>query len=493
MPAGPSIWHSSERVPNSAGVFAPSHRATSVGILLAITAIACEGMAVATVLPSVAFDLGGLDNYGWAFSTFMLASLVGAISAGQATDRGNAMLPARLGFVCFSIGLVIAGLAPLWPVLLIGRLVQGFGAGNLMAVSFVAIARGYQEALRPRMLALVSSAWIVPSLVGPALAGQVAEHASWRWVFLAILPPVGIAAWMLLPALRRHFADTDTSSARAPALDLMAGRVLTSLRLTAGVALVLFAVDLPVLPLALVVGAGGLLLAVPALTTLLPEGTLAARTGLPAAVALRGLLAFGFFGCEALIPLGLTTQRSVAPSLVGLALTAGALAWVLGSWIQDRAEAKASSSMAARAMRATAGLFLIAAGIVGVATVVVLPNLPIELVAVAWAVGGLGMGVAYPATTLTALGVVSSGGEGSAAASLQVAETIGTAVGTGAAGALFAMSVHLERSMSDGLTWGFLLTFTSILLAVVPAVRMAPPGLRLTQRWRPKAITSRPS
>jgi MFS family permease len=490
MLADPPVWHSSKHVPNSRGVFAPTHRATSIGILLAITAIACEGMAVATVLPSVAFDLGGLDNYGWAFSIFMLASLVGAISAGQATDRGNAMLPARLGFVCFSIGLIIAGLAPLWPILLVGRLVQGFGAGSLMAVSFVAIARGYQEALRPRMLALVSSAWIVPSLVGPALAGQVAEHASWRWVFLAILLPVGIAAWMLLPALRRLFSDTDNSNAMAPHQGLLKGRVLTSLRLTSGVALVLFAVDLPVLPVALVAAAVGVLVAAPALTALLPEGTLAARAGLPAAVALRGLLAFGFFGSEALIPLGLTTLRSVPPSLVGLALTAGALAWVLGSWIQDRAEARASGSMSARAIRATAGLFLIAAGIAGVAMIVVLPSLPVELVAVAWAVGGLGMGIAYPATTLTALGVASSGEEGSAAASLQVAETIGTALGTGAAGALFAMSVHLERSLSDGLTWGFLLTFASILLAVAPAIRMAPPALRLMQRLRPKAAMS---
>jgi MFS family permease len=479
-------------VSKSVGVFGPAHRATSLGILLAITAVACEGMAVATVLPSVALDLGGLDNYGWAFSIFMLASLVGAISAGEATDRGNAMLPARLGFICFSAGLVIAGLSPLWPILLVGRLVQGFGAGSLMAVSFVTIARAYEEALRPRMLALVSSAWIVPSLVGPALAGQVAEHASWRWVFLAILPPVGIAAWMLLPPLGRLFSATDTPAGAEPPRGLLPARVLTSLRLTAGVALVLFAVDLPVLPLALAVGALGLLIAAPALAVLLPEGTLAARGGLPAAVALRGLLAFGFFGSEALIPLGLTTQRGVPPSLVGLALTAGALAWVLGSWIQDRAEAKSSGSMAARSLRATAGLFMIAAGISGVATIIVLPGLPVELVVGAWAVGGLGMGLAYPATTLTALGVASSGEEGAAAASLQVAETIGTALGTGAAGALFAMSVHLERSTSDGLAWAFLLGFAGILLAVVPALRMAP-STRLTMRWRAKAVTSRPS
>src|SRR5215471_8194896 len=151
----------------SAGVFAPQHRALTIGILLSITAVACEGMAVATVLPSVALDLGGLDNYGWAFSAFMLASLVGAIGAGQEADRHNALLPARLGFLFFAAGLIVAGLAPLWPILLVGRLIQGFGAGSLMAVSFVAIARCYEEALRPRMMAILSSAWIVPSLVGP--------------------------------------------------------------------------------------------------------------------------------------------------------------------------------------------------------------------------------------------------------------------------------------------------------------------------------------
>lgn len=494
-------------------------------------------MAVATVLPSVAFELGGLENYGWAFSAFMLASLLGAISAGQATDRHNAMLPARVGFVCFAAGLLIAGLAPLWPILLLGRVVQGFGAGCLMAVSFVAIARAYEESLRPRMLALLSSAWIVPALVGPALAGQVAEHATWRLVFLAILPPLAIGAAMLLPALSRTFSPAnpapanqdvpeqasntragDTrSEAAAPAstaaiavglpsgraasasarrlawmATLRGGRVLTAVRLTVGVALVLFAADLPLLPLALAVGVLGMLLAVPALAALLPEGALAARPGLPAAVALRGLLAFGFFGTEALIPLGLITQRGVAASVVGLALTAGALAWVLAAWVQDRAEARAMGSLSARAIRATGGLLLIAAGIAGVATTLSLPSLPGELVVLAWALSGLGMGLAYPASTLTALSMAPSGEEGSASASLQVAETIGIAVGTGAAGSLFAMSLHLQRSTSEGLMWGFLLAFSSIVLALIPSIRMAP-GLSLPGPWRPKPIASRTS
>src|SRR5215471_393211 len=144
----------------SAGVFAPQHRALTIGILLSITAVACEGMAVATVMPAVAQDLGGLDGYGWAFSAFMLASLVGAISAGQASDRSGPSLPACVSFACFSIGLIVAGGAPTWPVLLVGRVLQGFGAGGLSAIAYVAVARGYPDRLRPRLLALLSSAWI---------------------------------------------------------------------------------------------------------------------------------------------------------------------------------------------------------------------------------------------------------------------------------------------------------------------------------------------
>ena len=84
----------------------------------------------------------------------------------------------------------------------------------------------------------------------------------------------------------------------------------------------------------------GLVLAAPALRRLLPEGTMTARTGLPAAVATRGLMAFGFFGGESLIPLGLATVRGLRPSEVGFALSAGALSWVGASWLQARDEAR---------------------------------------------------------------------------------------------------------------------------------------------------------
>src|SRR6266567_1556594 len=204
-------------------------------------------MAVATVIPSAALQLGGLDAYGWAFSAFMLASLVSAISAGQTADRRDASQPAALGFVSFSTGLLVAGLAPAWSILLLGRALQGFGAGSLSAVSYVAVARGYPARLRPRLLALLSSAWVMPALVGPAVAGQVAEHASWRLVFIGILPAVAVGAWMLLPSLGRLSASTkesavsaETSSWRPAAKEVGSSpRVRASVRLAAGAGLML--------------------------------------------------------------------------------------------------------------------------------------------------------------------------------------------------------------------------------------------------------------
>jgi MFS family permease len=446
------------------GVFAPIHRPLSIGILVSVTAIAFEGMAVATVLPTTATDLGGLDAYGWAFSAFMLTSLLGAIAAGQMSDRGHVVRPARLGLASFAAGLLVAGFAPAWPVLLLGRVLQGFGGGTLGAIAYVAIARGYPASLRPRLLALLSSAWIVPALIGPAIAGQIAEHASWRLVFLGILPPVLGGAIMLLPALVRL--------APAPPATPDPGRLAAAGRLALGIGLLLWGLGLGSIGPLLIFAVVGVGLAAPALRFLLPAGTLTARAGLPAAVATRGLLAFGFFGGESVIPLGLATVRGLPPSGVGFALTAGALAWVGGSWLQDRDEARTGGSVTRRANRVRGGLALVAIGVASIAAVILSADVPVALAVLAWAVAGLGMGLAYPGCTLTAMAEAGSGREGFASASLQVAETVGIAAGAGAAGALLALAVHVEVGVAQGLAWAFLLTVVAAFLAQAPAARL---------------------
>ena len=94
--------------------------------------------------------------------------------------------PLYAAVALFVLGLVIAGLAATMPMLVVGRLVQGLGAGGQTVALYVVVARVYPPEMHGRVFAAFSAAWVVPSLVGPFLAGAVTEYLHWRWVFLGV-------------------------------------------------------------------------------------------------------------------------------------------------------------------------------------------------------------------------------------------------------------------------------------------------------------------
>src|SRR3954470_9619202 len=168
--------------------FGRSRIGLTLGIILTVVGVAFEALAVATVLPAVVADLGGLNLYGWAFSAFLLTQLVGIVVSGLLADERGPALPFALGVILFSAGLIVGGLAPSMPALIAGRALQGLGGGAISSTAYVAIGRGYAEQAKPRMLALTSTAWVVPGLVGPGIAGLMAEALGWRSVFLVLAP-----------------------------------------------------------------------------------------------------------------------------------------------------------------------------------------------------------------------------------------------------------------------------------------------------------------
>src|SRR5580692_336238 len=169
-------------------ILGPGYRRLTAGMVLVVSFIAFEAIAVATVLPVVVRHLGGIRLYGWAFSAFMLAQLVGIVVAGPLVDRIGMLTPTLVAAVLFSVGLFIDGTAPTMVVLIVGRVVQGLGAGVLVVALNVLVGRGFPPALRPRAYAAMSTAWVIPGVVGPAIAGVVAENLTWRLVFLALIP-----------------------------------------------------------------------------------------------------------------------------------------------------------------------------------------------------------------------------------------------------------------------------------------------------------------
>src|SRR5499427_130687 len=185
------------------GLWAPQTRALTLGLVLTITFVASEALAVSTVMPVVAQDLGGLRLYGWVFSGFMMGSVIGIVLAGREADRRGPAVPFVGGLVLFGSGLAVAGLAPTMVVLVGGRVLQGLGAGAVPSVAYASIGRSLPGPLRARMMAVLSTAWVVPGLAGPVLAAEVARAFGWRWVFLGLLPVVAVAGSIAVPALIR--------------------------------------------------------------------------------------------------------------------------------------------------------------------------------------------------------------------------------------------------------------------------------------------------
>ena len=192
----------------------PGTRLLTIGLLGTVSAAAFESLAVATIMPAAVGEIGGLAYYGWAFSGFMLAQIIGICAAGRLADAGRLTGPFAVGALAFGAGLLAAGLAPSMPAVIAARALQGVGAGVIQSLAYVAVARGYPEHLRPRMLALLSTAWVAPGLIGPALAGAIAEYVGWRWVFLALAPLMLGAAALVVPALRRLPAARANRGAR---------------------------------------------------------------------------------------------------------------------------------------------------------------------------------------------------------------------------------------------------------------------------------------
>jgi MFS family permease len=441
------------------GLWAPARRRLTIGLVMTITLVAFEALAISTVMPVVSDDLGGLGLYGWVFSGFFLGNLLGLIIAGQAADKRGTALPFLVGLVLFAAGLCLGGLAPSMGILVAARFLQGLGAGAIPAIAYATVGRCYPAALRPRVFAVFSTAWVVPGLIGPASSSAIEHALTWRAVFLALLPFVVVAAVITIPALTGapEPADPDADPGRdrrGPAV------VLT---LAVGVVLLAISGPPPVLAVPLLVVA--VPIAVRTFIGLVPPGTLRLARGMPAAVMVRGFLTFAFFGTDAYVSLTFHDVRDQPTWVAGVALTGATLGWTAAAWIQQRWIHRAGP----RRVVATGFTFL-AIGIAGM--VAALGDLPIPLVMVAWTTAGFGIGMAYSPLSVTVLGFAEPGTEGVASSSIQLADVLGIALGTGLGGAFVALGESQGWATSSALAIAFPITMGAAVGGVFAARRL---------------------
>ncbi|HEY0814143.1 MAG TPA: MFS transporter [Pseudonocardia sp.] len=405
-------------------LFGPKRRATTIGLVLLISLVAFESMGVGTAMPALVADLGSVALYSWPFVTFMAASVLATVLGGRWSDRSGPRPPILVGPVLFGVGLLVAGTATAMPQLLVGRVLQGLGAGALSVASFVMIAAVYPERLRPAVFGLISSAWVLPALLGPPVAGLVTETLSWHWVFLGLVPLVILALALLAPAVR-HLKRPD----HVPAV--RRGTAAAAIGAAVGVAALSWAGQHPDV-VGAIVAVVALAALVPSLRVLLPHGVFKGARGIPTVVAARGLLSGTFFTVNAFLPLMLHGTHGWSLAAAGIPLVAGSLAWSASSAWQGR------HPDVPRARLLRAGFIGVAVGAAGM--LLVAPAWGIAWLAVPfWVIAGTGMGLGFSAVSFLVLAQSPEGTVGFNSAAAQMTDQLSVATMVGAGGALLAL------------------------------------------------------
>jgi MFS family permease len=384
------------------------------------------------------------------------------------------------GMGVFVAGELLMGIAPSMPVFVTGRLLGGLAEGLLDVGLTVLVARALPPALRPKIFATFAAAWVLPSLLGPSVAGVVAEHLHWRAVFLLGLVLLVPVAAFLRPAMTSPSAGLGAQAVGSPtvwapnpgteapgATRRVAGWAVVAAAglaaLTAGASLVTRHGWAVTFGGVLVVGALALL--APALRAILPPGTLTGHRGIPALTLTRGLLGAAFGTTGGLLPLMLTEVHGYGPAAAGVSLTVTGLFWALGSQLQGLSVVQRRTGVA---LRLRTGFGLLTAGLVG-PVLLALDVVPVWFGLAGWAVAGIGIGITSPTISNHVLTLSPQADQGRNSAASFLAPSVSQAVAFALSGAAIAwQSPHLTGAL-----------FATVMAAAVAVAAM---GLALAGR-----------
>jgi len=183
------------------------------GLMVALLLAALDQTIVATALPRVVSDLGGISQYSWVFTAYMLGSTVTVPLYGKLGDVHGRKPLFIVAIVIFLVGSALCGTAQNMWELVIFRAVQGVGAGGLFPLTLAMVGMIIPPRDRGRYQGLIGSVFAGASIIGPLVGGFIVDNASWRWIFYVNLPVGGLALAVILvtmprpPARREHSID----------------------------------------------------------------------------------------------------------------------------------------------------------------------------------------------------------------------------------------------------------------------------------------------
>lgn len=181
--------------------------------MLGLFLSALDQTIVGTALPTIVGELGGLDQYAWIATSYMLTSTVSAPLYGKISDLYGRRIVFQIAICIFLAGSMLAGLSQNMSQLVAFRAIQGLGAGGIMVLSMAIIGDIVAPRERGRYQGFMGTVFAVSSVIGPLLGGFFVDHHSWRWIFYVNLP-LGLVALVVttvvldIPFVRRpHSVD----------------------------------------------------------------------------------------------------------------------------------------------------------------------------------------------------------------------------------------------------------------------------------------------
>jgi MFS family permease len=390
---------------------------------------------VATILPSVVRDIGGLRWFAWSTVLYIVASLLGGALCARLLRAAGGRGAYRAALAAFVVGSTACALAPSMPVLLAGRAVQGLGAGTLSALGFTMVRTLFPPALWPRALSVASIAWGAATLLGPAMGGVFAEFGLWRAAFWSVAAIAPLLLLLVERALPRRLPAPPAPATALPVgnLLLLAGSVLA---VSAGSMAPAIAVE----GACLAAAAGGFAWfarrEARGASRLFPNG--ATRPGAPLAATYAAMvLLLAGTTPEIFVPYFLQTLHGFRPLHAGYVSALMAMGWTLAAVLT------ASATVTAARGALAAGPAVLAAGLAGLALRMPHPGAPLADLAVigaALVAVGAGIGMTWPHLGARVFGFATEADRDLAGASITMVVMVGNAAGAAMGGVVTGLA-----------------------------------------------------
>ncbi len=394
-------------------------------ILLGVWLNAADALVTATIMPSVAVTLGGAAYYGWAVAVFLTGSILAGASAGQVSDRLGLRPAMGLAAFAYAAGCGLSAASGTIAVFLLGRALQGIGAGWVVGFCYIAIGVVFPEGLWARVFGATAGVWGVASILGPLIGGIFASAGRWRdvfWMFAAQGGLLALASVFLLPAGGADVAENRPLAWRTlgilsvailaiAAADVVGGMAMPAGLLIIGVALLGLAANVNTAPF---------------------ERLLPPEAANPATVAGAGYAMI--FAMEVATVVSAVYEAAilqivyrVSPLVAGYAVSIMAVGWTVAAvLVSNQPDRRHGAFILAGGATILAGCALMA---------VVIARAPIGWTVAAGGITGVGFGLSWSMATGRILRALPDRDRAIAAAAVPTVQLIGGAVGSAAAGA----------------------------------------------------------